>query len=261
LTTAALPASSLLRRERLWPTVLVSLLVHVAAIAFLFIGRPPPPLDLGQQPIRVRPVRLGEKRPDHFLPRKQEGAPPKAPVAAPIATAPRPTPPTPAPPAPPAPSKVVAGAAPTTAKPAPAAATRGTAAGSTTGGRDALARVISRFENEAPPEGSPDGDPLGTESDGDVGDVYLAQVTRALQETYNLPSTISERERMYLKATVLLFIEPDGRVSRWQFAQRSQNPVFDGALERAIQAARVPPPPAEMAQRYRTQGLAVLYRP
>lgn len=257
MTTAALPASSLLRRERLWPTMLVSLVVHVAAVVLLFVGRPPPPLDLGQQPIRVRPVRLGEKRPDHMLPRKQEGLPPPAPVAAPVATAPRPAP---ASAAPPAPSKVAAGTAPSVAKPSPAVA-RGAAAGArTAGGRDALAQVISRFESTAP-EGSPDGDPLGTESDGDVGDRYLAQVTRALQETYTLPSTISERERMYLKATVLLFIEPDGRVSRWQFAQRSQNPVFDGALERAIQTARVPPPPPEMAQRYRTQGLAVLYRP
>ena len=239
----------------------VSFLVHVAAIALLFFGRPPPPLDLGQQPIRVRPVRLGEKRPEHLLPRKNEGAPPAAPVAAPVATAPRPAPPSPAPPpAPTAPAKAkTAAVAPSTAKPTPAVA-RGTAAGSTTGGRDTLAQVISRLESTVP-EGSPDGDPLGTESDGDVGDRYLAAVTRALQETYTLPSTISERERMYLKATVLLFIEPDGRVSRWQFAQRSQNPMFDGALERAIQTARVPPPPPEMAQRYRTQGLAVLYRP
>jgi TonB family protein len=258
LTTAALPTSSLLRRERLWPTILVSLAVHAAAIVLLFVVRPAPPLDLGQQPIRVRPVRLGEKRPDHLLPRKNEGMPPPAPVAAPVATAPRPAPV--AAPPPPAPSKPVAGAAPTTAKASPAVA-RGAAAGAKgTGGRDALAQVMSRFENTVP-EGSPDGDPLGTESDGDVGDRYLAQVTRALQETYTLPSTISERERMYLTATVLLFIEPDGRVSRWQFAQRSQNPVFDGALERAIQTARVPPPPPEMAQRYRTQGLAVLYRP
>jgi colicin import membrane protein/protein TonB len=238
--------------------MLVSLLVHVVAIVFLFVGRPPPPLDLGQQPIRVRPVRLGEKRPEHLLPRKSEGSPPQAPVAAPIATAPRPAPPVAAPP-PPAPAKAVAGTAPSTAKPRPAVA-RGTAAGSTTGGPDALAQVMSRFKDTVP-EGSPDGDPLGTESEGDIGDQYLAQVTRALQETYTLPSTISERERMYLRATVLLFIEPDGRVSRWQFAQRSQNPVFDGALERAIQTARVPPPPPEMAQRYRTQGLAVLYRP
>jgi TonB family protein len=195
-----------------------------------------------------------------MLPRKREGLPPEAPVQAPVATAPKPAPPSAAAPPPPAPSKAVAGTAPSVAKPTPAVA-KGTAAGTTAkGGRDALAQVISRFESTAP-EGSPDGDPLGTESDGDVGDRYLAAVTRALQETYTLPSTISERERMYLTATVLLFIEPDGRVARWQFAQRSQNPVFDGALERAIQTARVPPPPPEMAQRYRTQGLAVLYRP
>jgi colicin import membrane protein/protein TonB len=86
-------------------------------------------------------------------------------------------------------------------------------------------------------------------------------VTRALQETYTLPATISDRERMHLRATVLLFIEPDGRISRYEFESRSGNPSFDGALESAVRGARLPPPPSERRDRYRSQGLAVLYRP
>jgi colicin import membrane protein len=109
--------------------------------------------------------------------------------------------------------------------------------------------------------GSPDGDARGDADQGEAGDQYLALVTRALQDTYVLPSTISDRERLHLRATVLLFIEPDGKITRWQFVDRSGNGVFDAALEQAVRSARLPPPPPEWRERYRAQGLAVVYRP
>ena len=215
------------RGERHGPTMMASVAAHVAVMALVVFVRPPAPLDLTQQPVIVRMVALGEKRPEHLLPRKLEESPPAA--------------------------KAGVGLGPPVA--------RGTAGGATQrGDRDVLAQVMSRLQSTVP-EGSADGDPLRTERDGDVADRYLAQVTRALQETYTLPSTLSERERMYLQATVLLFIEPDGRISRWQFAQRSQNAVFDAALERAVQQAALPPPPSDLAPKYREQGLAVRYRP
>jgi colicin import membrane protein/protein TonB len=62
---------------------------------------------------------------------------------------------------------------------------------------------------------------------------------------------------MFLKATVVLSIEPDGRVSGFRFEQRSGNGSFDEALERAIRQTRLPPPPADMRERYRSVGLGV----
>jgi colicin import membrane protein/protein TonB len=65
---------------------------------------------------------------------------------------------------------------------------------------------------------------------------------------------------MHLKATVVLTIEPDGRVSGFRFERRSGNGAFDDALERAIRQTRLPPPPAELRERYRTVGLGVHFR-
>jgi colicin import membrane protein/protein TonB len=107
--------------------------------------------------------------------------------------------------------------------------------------------------------GSPDGDPLGDSSEA-VGDQYLAQVVRALRRNYRVPSTIGEKERLYLQGTIVLFIEPDGRVLRHEFVKRSGNPVFDDALERAVRDIRLPPPPDDTRDGYRRRGLQVDFK-
>jgi colicin import membrane protein/protein TonB len=107
--------------------------------------------------------------------------------------------------------------------------------------------------------GSADGDPLGDSSEA-VGDQYLAQVVRALRQNYRVPSTIGEKERLFLKGTIVLFIEPDGRVLRHEFATRSGNPTFDEALERAVRDTRLPAPPPEAREAYRRRGLQVDFK-
>lgn len=251
MTAASMPATPLLgRRERLWPTVAVSLALHCAFIGTaLWAGSRKAEIDLDQKPIVARLVRQGELRPKELLPRK-EATPPPAPREPDPAPAPTPAP------APPAPAKV---AAPTpAAAPRPAAPAKPGPAKSGTG--NALASAMSRVEKDQPVYGDPDGHPLGDADEGEAGDQYLALVSRALQESYVLPTTISERDRMHLKAVVVLYIEPDGRISRHEFESRSGSAMFDAALERAIQSARLPPPPPERRAQYRSQGLAVLYR-
>ncbi len=220
------------QHERLWPTVVVSLALHAAAITLAVLNRPAPIIDLEQKPIVARLVRLGEKRPESFLPRKEE--PPAPPEAA---TAPVPVPGPPA--AKPAP------------KPAPTASPR----------RDALASALDRIRRQKalsePVYGDPSGDVEGSVSEASEGDRYLALVTRALQASYRLPATLSEKERAYLRATVVLIILPDGRVASYRFEKRSGNDAFDDALDRAIRQTRLPPPPAELRERYRTVGLGV----
>jgi colicin import membrane protein/protein TonB len=281
-TATAAPQSALLvgQRDRLWPMVAVSLVVHAALIALAAWHRPPAVLDLNQKPIVARLARYGELRPKHYMPRKEASPPPGPP--APVVSAPTP-PPAPAPPPAPEPPKAAPAPAPAPkvaeappapkpgampppkaepakAQPTQAVAQAPAAARPAAGGGGGLASALSRVQRDQKVYGSPDGDPLGDAEEGE-GDAYLALVTRALQETYTLPATISDRERMHLRATVLLFIEPDGRVSRYEFESRSGNPTFDGALESAVRSARLPPPPAERRDRYRSQGLAVLYRP
>lgn len=239
-------AIGLLRQnERLWPTVVVSLLIHGSAIGLAVWYRPAPVIDLEQKPIMAKLVRLGEPKPENYLPRKEE-EPPPPPAAAPI----------PVPGPAPAPEPAEAGKA----LPAPAPTEK---PGGTPNPKpsQALANALNRVRRDrmlgSPLYGDPSGDPNGDSSEGSQGDRYLALVKRQLEANYRLPSTISEKERLYLKAVVVLFIEPDGRISNYRFERRSGNGSYDDALDRAIRQTRLPPPPPELRSVYRTVGLGV----
>jgi colicin import membrane protein/protein TonB len=149
--------------------------------------------------------------------------------------------------------------APKPAPPRPASATTGGK------GSDALSRALDKVRKDdklASKErwGDPAGLPEGDATDASEGDRYLGLVTQALQSSYRLPATISEQERLHLQAIVVITIEPDGRVSSFRFERRSRNAAFDQALERAVRDSRLPPPPQELRQRYRTVGLGVNFK-
>jgi len=241
----ALAASAFGRRDRVWPAVLASAVIHAGLFTWALMHRPGPELDVAQKPIVAKLVRLGEKKPENLLPRKEAEPPPPPPAAK---AAP------PAPDAKPVP-KSVAVLAPPKSKAAAAASTDGKAGG------DPLARVMSRMEKEkaaeAPRWGDPTGDKEGDASEAAEGDRYLALAVRALQANYRVPATTSDRERLHLKATVNLFIEPNGAVRDFKFEKRSGNDAFDSALERAIRATRLPLPPDAMKDTYRRVGLGV----
>ncbi len=232
-------ASPLLgRRERLWPVVLVSLALHSGAIAFALLHRTPAIVDLSQKPIAARLVRLGPKKPESYLPRRLDEPPP--PAAAPVAIP-------------------VAGA-PTSKSPPPRAGPKPT----TPARRDALADAMRRVQRDAalhdPVYGSPEGDVQGDSEDASEGDRYLALVWSAIHSNYHVPTTLSERDRASLKAVVVLFHEPDGRVSNWRVQQKSGNGTLDAAIERAVrQTPRLPPPPPEVRGAYQSEGLGVRF--
>ncbi|HVI75644.1 MAG TPA: energy transducer TonB [Anaeromyxobacteraceae bacterium] len=253
---AALAQSPLLvRRERLLPLLLVSAAVHAALIAAAALYRPAPQVDLAQKPVMVRLARLGEKRPAQWLPRKDEAAP------SPAATAPQPAPPAATPPKPPPAVASVPVTRPTRPAPAPSARATGPAA---PGRSDVLASVMDRVRRDQARQekvyGDPNGDARG-DAESSEGDPYLGLVERALRDSYVLPSTLSESDRVRLQATIVLYLDADGRVLRYEFERRSGNDAFDAALERAVRAARIPPPPSDRRRQYREKGLGVLYKP
>ncbi|HEY6100160.1 MAG TPA: energy transducer TonB [Anaeromyxobacter sp.] len=237
-------ATALGRRDRIWPTVIVSVIAHALVVAWALARRPPPPIDLQQKPIIAKLVRLGEKRPEEWLPRKDAAPPPPVPPAAAPAPVAAPSAPKPSAPAPKAPPP----------RPAPASAA-GKPAGSS------LASILTKVQRQVEEAryGAPDGDPAGDSDSGSEGDRYLAMVRNALASAYVVPATISDRERLFLKATVVLFIEPNGRVVDFRFEARSGNPSYDAALERAIRVARLPPPPPEMREQFRRNGFGVKF--
>lgn len=254
---AAIPVTTALRRkDRLWPAVTFSAAAHAALIVWVVIRVPAPAIDLNQKPIVAKLVRLGPKKPPELLPRKEAAPPPPAPAAPTPVAAPTPAPAAPA--APIAPILTKADPKP----PPPKAQSQNPKPAKTSG--SSLASVLSKVRasaaKEEPQYGDPDGDPLGDSEEGSEGDRYLAVVDRELHANYDVPSTISDRDRMYLKATVVIYIEPDGRIGRWQFEAPSGNPAFDAALERTLRKTRVPPPPDGAREAYRRNGLQVIFQ-
>lgn len=213
------------RRDRLWPAALGSAAAHAALLAAAALARPAPIIDLEQKPIVARLVRLGQPRPAEWLPRKE--APPRA--AAPPAL---PTP----------------GATATSPPRAPGPERP-----------DRLSSVLDRLRREQAlgSPGSPGGSPLGQSSE-EEGDRYLALVQQALHASYVLEG-ISQADCLHLEARVGLTVEPDGRVSGSRFERKSGHEAFDAALSRAVRRARLPPPPAELRERYRREGLGVRF--
>ncbi len=246
----ALPmASALSRRDRLWPAALMSAVAHVLVFSWALARHASAPIDLEQKAIVAKLVRLGEKRPEQWLPRKEASPPPAppAPAAVPV--------PVPAAPAPRRPSAPAAQAKPLPPS-APAPAANGKAGGTS------LASILSKVRNQADAEkwGDPNGSPAG-DSDSAEGDQYLALVDRALRANYVVPATIPDRERLYLEANIILWLEPDGRIARWQQEHPSGNPAFDAAVERTLRSTqRVPPPPSHLRDSYRRTGIKLVFQ-
>ncbi len=225
-------ATALGRKDRLWPAVLASVAVHVA-LGVVAVARRQPALDVYQTPIVAKLVRLGPKKPEEYLPRK-EAAPPPAPApaapAAPIAAAPSPKAPQPGRQTAPAP------------KAAPAA------------GGSRLASVLDRMQKEVAQSrwGDPNGDPAGDAEEGTEGDRYVALVRSAIKTNYQNYVRVPGS----LKAVIVLYLEADGRISTWRFQTKSGNDACDGAIDRAVRrTTRLPPPPPDRRDAFRRVGL------
>lgn len=222
------------------PAVGLAVALHVGVFAAAFVlprlfDRQPPP----RKPIIAHLVALGRPRDPRLLPRK-DSPPPSA--------ASRPVP------------------VPSTAA-APSAAPRKPEPSRSELMERALARAAGKADPEtrepADPErvGSASGSVEGTATTAEEGDAYFTAVHDAILEHYVVPSVISERERLYLAASVLAWIGPDGRILRHEFQKKSGNTFFDQALELAIQKTRLPPPPAGLARSLRDNGVLLNFRP
>ena len=110
-------------------------------------------------------------------------------------------------------------------------------------------------------EGTAEGSVQGTAATAEEGDKYFTAVHDAILQNYVLPSVISERERLYLKATLLAFIGPDGSLLRHQILKASGNALFDQALELALQKTHLPAPPRELAKALRDEGVELNFKP
>ncbi|GAB4294558.1 MAG: hypothetical protein Kow0090_09340 [Myxococcota bacterium] len=111
------------------------------------------------------------------------------------------------------------------------------------------------------PEGDPYGSPYGTASEAREGDRYLMAIEQKVRGAWEIPSIIPERERLYLKATVVMYIDAQGKLLKVEMETASGNRYFDNSLVTAIkQASPFPPPPAGFAAKYQKEGIGVNFR-
>jgi hypothetical protein len=124
------------------------------------------------------------------------------------------------------------------------------------------AKDLDERYREVEDEGDPNGSIYGTTTDPtNAATGYLAEVSVVLQQNYSLPKTIAESERRFLSAEVVLFVERDGTISKYEFGNIHPNEAFRRALEALLKTVKLPPPPANMAEEYRTDGIAVRFKP
>jgi len=222
------------------PALALALLLHVvifaAALVLPRLFDRAPPL---RKPIIAHMVALGRPRDPKLLPRKESPPPASAASVAPVV-----------------PSTRTAPSVPQRREPSR---------------QEMMDRALARAAGKATPEsqeppdperaGSAAGSAQGTAASAEEGDAYFTAVHDAILEQYVVPSVISERERLYLAASVLAYIGPDGRILKHEIQKKSGNAFFDQALELAIQKAKLPPPPPDLARSLRDSGVVLNFRP
>ncbi|MFN0061963.1 MAG: energy transducer TonB [Myxococcaceae bacterium] len=233
---------------RAWST---SLILHLLLGGGLLVWQAiasRPSIDMNQKPIRATLVRLGKPRDEKLLPRKEELPPPPPP--APAAS----TPPAPVPP--PAQRPGAAPPKPTTAPPSRTEKTS-----------DARNRLFGAFSKVAKPpsadelEGANDGDPMGDSAVAE-GERYFGLLRAQVHRHYDISQTLSESERLALRAQVALRIDKNGTVVSAKLVRPSGNDLFDSAVLAAIdRASPFSPPPDGLRDAMRGSGVILEFRP
>ena len=107
------------------------------------------------------------------------------------------------------------------------------------------------------------GDPLGSGSEMDARDTYLARVTWELNKAFSVPSSIGLDELKTLRVRVhILRMGPDGSILRYAIRQASRNRSFDASAEAALRRfmaseggrLRLPKPEPEVLKALNASG-------
>jgi TonB family protein len=246
------------RRSRLGRFITVSLVGHglvLLAVALYATFFSAPRVVLDQKPIRASLVRLGKKRDEKLLPRKEEPPPPP-----PKKVEAAPAPPTPAAPEPAKVAVPIPGVKPEPApKPTPQ---KGEAKGEDRKNR--LFGAFDKFSKSKPQEeleGEEDGDPNGDSAIAE-GERYFGMLSSQVRRHYNVADTIPENERLYLKAQVAMRLNRTGEIIDARLAKASGNTLFDSAVLAAVKkASPFSPPPDHLRDTLQKSGIVLEFSP
>lgn len=117
------------------------------------------------------------------------------------------------------------------------------------------AQAFSEIAEREAQEGDPNGVAEGTETTARSGDIYLGQVAAFFKRGWTVPTTIADPSGFTTKVTVE--ITGDRHVAAHSIVKSSGDALFDQSVDDRInalraQAATLPEPPPEVADRYAT---------
>jgi TonB family protein len=220
--------------------IVLSVLFHFGIVfgAWWMSRNQGPAIDLNAKPIQAKLVRLGEKRDEKLLPRKDPNTPPpEEPKSVPVPTA--------------------APAEPPKQKTKPQ-----------TPPKDIKKDLFAAFDKTKPvskPDklsGDANGDVNGDTDTASEGERYFGLMSARVKRNYDVSSTIPDAERVRLSATVVIWVDSSGKVLKSDFQQKSGNTLFDGAVLSAVQkASPFPPPPDFLRNQLAHDGVALKFRP
>ncbi len=215
----------------LYVTLVVSGIIHALVVAAVVFKAQASPGRRVETVLTTKLVRLGKERPTEFLPRKEE-PPPAAPRAAPM---PNPQ-----------------------SEPSPKSA--GERLSEMRRLSDALARAKKDSDVEGRPDGSPEGE-VSRLSEALIGDKYASAIEACVQRHYDLEG-LTLRQVAGRKVTMFVRVKADGSFYDVRVERGSGLAAFDRGTERALlRCGRVAPPPPEIADQVRDDGVEFEFTP
>lgn len=218
----------------------VSFIGHVAAVTgyAIFTLASAPAVQLEDNVIKTRLVKLGKKRDEKMLPRLDASKPPP-PTNAKKAPEVKEPPKEKAPEQKPEPKESKPSASEILDK------------FSKESEKPSLDSLINDRLGEPLDEGHEDGSQHGTEITGRLKADYNDIVKAKVQQEYRLPTTLSDDDIIRLQSFVLLRIGEGGDLIHVDLSPASENQAFDSAvLAAAKKAAPFPPPPIQLREFY-----------
>jgi colicin import membrane protein len=234
---------------------LAALLHGLVLAAALVLPRLFPGEPKLRRPIIAHMVALGKPRDQKLLPRMEE--PPPPPTAAQVHPASAPPQIDPSTKAPSVPERTT----PKTSAPAKRPPTRAELMARALAGVTSDARRTRDRTPDPERAGAADGSPIGSAASAEIGEKYYGEIYEIIHANYVVPSVVSERERLFLKASMVIWIGRDGRILRHKLEKPSGNRFFDDALETALAQSKLPPPPPELAHDLGSEGVVLNFNP
>lgn len=222
-----------------------SLLLHFGAAGAVVYAQSRNPKPAVRSSIPVELVKLGKPRDPKLLPRKVRSAPPPPPDDAVALDTGKDTP---------KPKKK-----PRRREKKPELSDAARRLLESSSSEAALDDALAKIED---PEGSPDGFAEGTTTDpSKAARGYEATVAASLKRAYKLPELLKS-QRQFLSARVVVYIAPNGRISRYEVVKKHPNQLFMSVLEGLLTNHQLPPPPnPTLARKYGSEGLDIIFKP